>query len=132
MFVLTPLSSRRVVPPSVIFHCAKTGGMTMSRNWTVGIVLCVVLSVPCLSRAADPTPEQLAAAVELLQTMHMDTMFSTSINQMLDMQLKQNPQIEKFRPIMLDFFKKYMSWDAMKDDMAKIYAAEFTTDELKE
>jgi uncharacterized protein len=50
----------------------------------------------------------------------------------VDMQIKANAQIAPFRQVMLDFFAKYMSWDAMKDDMAKIYVEEFTLQELKD
>ena len=82
--------------------------------------------------APAPSPEATAAALELLDTMHMEKVLSDSITTMLDLQLKQNPEIQQFRPIMMDFFKKYMSWDALKDDMAGIYASEFTAAELKQ
>lgn len=102
----------------------------MLRKWIACVALTALIACPLIARAAEPTEEQKAAAMETLKAMKIDEVLENAITSMLDMQLKQNPQIAKFRGVMLDFFKKYMSWDALKDDMAKIYAEEFTVDEL--
>jgi hypothetical protein len=81
-------------------------------------------------RASDATHR--AAAEALLNLMDMDNLLNQSIDQMLDMQVKQNPQIGQFRTQMKAFLSKYMSWASMKDDMIKIYTDEFTEQELKD
>ena len=73
-----------------------------------------------------------AAAESLLTLMDMDNLLNQSIDQMLDMQVKQNPAIGQFKAQMKTFLSKYMSWASMKDDMIKIYMDEFTEQELKE
>ena len=81
-------------------------------------------------RASEQTHRQAAEA--LLSLMDMDKLMSESIDQMLDMQVKQNPAIGQFKAQMKTFLSKYMSWASMKDDMIKIYTDEFTEQELKE
>ena len=64
--------------------------------------------------------------------MDMEKMLSQSVDQMLQMQVQQNPALAPFQAEMKAFLGKYMSWASMKDDMVKLYAAEFTEPELKE
>ena len=65
---------------------------------------------------------QLQAARDLMASMHMDQLYAQIIDKMLDAQLSASPQLMKMRAPMKQFMEKYMGWDAMKDDMAQIYA----------
>ncbi len=86
----------------------------------------------------QPTPARAdeashrAAADALLNLMNMEKLTEQSVDQMLQMQMKQNPAIAPFEQQMRTFLAKYMSWASMKDDMAKIYTSEFTEQELKD
>ena len=82
--------------------------------------------------AAKASADHKAAAMELLETMKLDQLLTQTIDTMLDAQVQQNPQIAPYKKVMKDFFKKYMSWAALKDDMAALYAEEFSAGELKE
>jgi hypothetical protein len=62
----------------------------------------------------------------------MESLLTQSVNQMLDMQVKQNPAIAPYQAEMKNFFGKYMSWASLKDDMVKIYTDEFSESELNE
>ncbi len=84
-----------------------------------------------LSAPADETTHR-ASAEALLNNMEMDKLMSQSIDQMLQMQVQQNPAIAPYQAQMKTFLSKYVSWPAMKDDMVRIYVAEFTEPELKE
>jgi len=100
-----------------------------------GVMLLCLVGVAADTLPAQgkpPSEKQMAAAQELLMAMHLDKTFGESLQNMVDMQIRQNPQIAPFRQVMLDFFAKYMSWEAVRDDMAKIYAEEFTVEELKD
>ncbi len=87
---------------------------------------------PAAAEKSAAAPEAVAAANELLATMDLAKTMDSAINKIVDMQIKQNPMVAPFKQVFLDFFRKYMSWDALKEDMAKIYAEEFTAKELKE
>jgi hypothetical protein len=86
--------------------------------------------LPNLARADEASHR--AAAEALLNLMDMDKLMAQSVDQMLGMQVKQNPSIAPYQQQMKDFLNKYMSWASMKDDMVKIYVSEFTEPELKE
>jgi hypothetical protein len=73
-----------------------------------------------------------AAAEGLLNLMDMDKIMAQSVDQMVTVQVKQNPSIAPFEQQMKAFLNKYMSWASMKADMVKLYADEFTEPELKE
>src|SRR5215211_4572594 len=89
-----------------------------------------VLFHPFAARADEASHR--AAAESLLTNMDMDKLMSQSVDQMLQMQVQQNPAIAPYQTQMKTFLAKYMSWAAMKDDMVKIYVAEFSEPELKE
>jgi hypothetical protein len=69
---------------------------------------------------------------ELFKVMEMPVTYQESIEKMLEVQIKQNPSIAPLKDTMLKFFNKYMGWESMKEDMAKIYMKNFTDKELKE
>ncbi len=71
-------------------------------------------------------------AEKLLNTVGMDKMFNQSIQQMLNIQMKQNPQLLPYKDVMLKFFNKYMSYSSLKNDIIKIYTDTFTQNELKD
>jgi uncharacterized protein len=72
------------------------------------------------------------AVESLFSLMDMDNLLGQSVDQMLAMQVQQNPAIAPFQAQMKTFLNKYMSWASLKDDMAKIYMAEFSESELSE
>ena len=93
--------------------------------------LAAILLVQPLAAHADEAARRKAAE-SLLQLMDMQAVLTQSIDQMLDMQIKQNPMIAPYQQEMKDFFAKYMSWQSLKEDIINIYAAEFTESELAE
>jgi uncharacterized protein len=100
------------------------------KSFLCTLMIVVVFGQMPAVRASDATHR--AAAEALLNLMDMDNLMSQSIDQMLDMQVKQNPAIGQFKDQMKTFLAKYMSWASMKEDMIKIYTDEFTEQELKE
>ncbi|MGZ5024942.1 MAG: DUF2059 domain-containing protein [Chthoniobacterales bacterium] len=94
------------------------------------LLAALVLLQPTALRA-DPASHR-AAAESLLTLMDMDKMMSQSVDQMLQIQIKQNPSLAQYETQMRAFLNKYLSWASMKDDMLTIYTSEFTEDELKQ
>jgi hypothetical protein len=72
----------------------------------------------------------LDATYKLFEAMELATTFEQTIIKSVDIQIQQNPQIAPFRKVMLDFFSKYMGWESMKYDMAKIYISKFSVEEI--
>ncbi|MGI9088895.1 MAG: DUF2059 domain-containing protein [Chthoniobacterales bacterium] len=94
------------------------------------LLLALALLQPLAARADETSHKK--AAENLLALMGMDHLLSQSVDQMLQMQVQQNPQLAQFQPQMKAFLNKYMSWASLKDDMAKVYTEEFTEPELND
>ena len=90
----------------------------------------LALFPPAMTRADEASHRK--AAESLLNLMNMDALLTQSIDQMLQMQTKQNPAIAPYEQEMKAFLKKYMSWASLKDEMTKLYVDEFTESELGE
>ena len=72
------------------------------------------------------------AAESLFASMGMETMINQSVDQMLVVQMQQNPMLAPYQVQVKAFLGKYMSWASLKDDIAKIYMAEFSESEINE
>ncbi len=72
------------------------------------------------------------AASDLLQVMHLDELISQTADSMLQLQLRQNPQLRPFKGVLKEFLNKYVSGDRLKDDFIKLYTETFTEQELME
>jgi hypothetical protein len=73
-----------------------------------------------------------AQATVFLQSMGMEKAMNASIEQMIDHQLQQKPSLQPFRAMMLEFFRKHMSFDVLKDQLAEVYSNAYTANELED
>ncbi|HEU4452291.1 MAG TPA: DUF2059 domain-containing protein [Longimicrobium sp.] len=111
------------------------------------LAIALLAAVPCAAprasaqdaapaQTAAPAPElspsHRAAAMELLQVMNMPTTLDESINTMMEIQLQANPSMRVMESVLRDFFRRHMTWDALKDGYAELYARTFTEDELRQ
>jgi len=95
------------------------------------LLLCAIaLFQPATTRADEASHKK--AVESLFGLMQMENLLSQSVDQMLAMQVQQNPALAPFQAQMKAFLNKYMSWASLKDDMAKLYMAEFSESELNE
>ena len=100
---------------------------TMFHSSLVAALLAIIAS----SARADEKSHRKAAE-ELLKTLGVEKLLQSSIDQVLDLQIKSNPQIAPYRDVMKQFFSKHMSWDSLKTEMIGIYVDALTEDELKQ
>ncbi|WP_197231151.1 DUF2059 domain-containing protein [Novipirellula artificiosorum] len=83
--------------------------------------------------AAEPPSDSHTAAAEVfLEAMNMKEMTQETIDQMLEMQVQQQPQLEMFKDVMKGFLHKHLSYDSLKGEMIDLYKTEFTEEELKQ
>ena len=89
----------------------------------------LLLSISPISQADNKSHvEQVDKLFKLTQ---MEKKIDESVESVLQLQLRQNPQLEKHSKEMRNFFTKYIGWDALKVDLAAMYMETFTEDELK-
>lgn len=76
--------------------------------------------------SAKSEAEKLVVALELDQSM------DRGMENMLAIQMRQNPNLAPFKDVMLKFLRKHMSYKSLKPDLIRIYSEAFTEPELKE
>ena len=97
------------------------------------VALLTILLLPLMPAVASADDgAKLVAAEKLLMELNLKQSLEDSMTAMIDMQIQSSPQMAPFRPIFVDFFKRHMSWESLKDEAAEIYAGEFTESELNE
>ncbi|SFV68552.1 hypothetical protein MNB_SV-13-659 [hydrothermal vent metagenome] len=74
----------------------------------------------------------LSLANELLKTMHMEKTYEGMIANITQIQIQRNQKLKMIEPTIHAFFDKYMGWEALKDDMATMYAKRYSSEELAE
>ena len=72
-----------------------------------------------------------AAAVQLVEVMHLDKLTNDAIDVMMNAQLESNSDLRPYQDLMRAYLAKYMSWDAMRDKYLDIYVEAYTEPELK-
>jgi len=98
-------------------------------NLLVTTTSLMLLSISPLSLADNKS--HLEQVDKLFKLTQMEKKIDESVDSVLQLQLRQNPQLEKHSTEMRSFFTKYIGWDALKVDLAAMYMETFTEDELK-
>ena len=85
----------------------------------------------------SPTPTAnpaaaAAAAQELFKAMHLDTSLNDTSAAMIDSEISRNPGLTPYRQTMLDWLRKYMTWQAMQPELTRMYLDAFSETELKQ
>jgi len=80
----------------------------------------------------EPTAEQRAAALELLEAIDVAGTLEASINTMMEIQMRTNPAVRSVESVMREFFRRHISWNALKGGYTDLYARTFTVDEMRE
>jgi len=119
----------------------------MFKKSLVGIVLFLALLIPTQSFAdANATKEvkdakketqsiskdRVEAAKELLKEMNLKSVYENAVNNSTIRLIKADPKFKKVEDKIKAFYNKYIGWNSMQDDLAKLYAKYYTSDELKD
>lgn len=94
--------------------------------------LVLALTLFAAPARAQSSPEQRAAATELLVAMRAPEMLESSIRGMLDAQLRNAPELAGVQDVLREFVARYVSWEALREQYVEIYARSFTEDELRQ
>ncbi|HNR29860.1 MAG TPA: DUF2059 domain-containing protein [Candidatus Hydrogenedentes bacterium] len=70
------------------------------------------------------------AANQVAGLLHMDRLIEQSYEQTIDAQIIANPDLKPYRELLLDFFRRHMNWDALKEDLLDLYVESFSEAEL--
>ncbi len=71
-------------------------------------------------------------AKKLLEEMNLKKVYEAAVNSSTQRLVRGNSKFKKVEGKIKAFYNKYIGWDSMKDDLAKLYAKYYTADELKD
>ena len=94
-------------------------------------IILFITTILC-SQATFSSDESKIEAESLLDTMNMHMAFEQSVQQMLQLQIQQNPSLAPYKDVMLQFFAKHMNYEGLKPQLIDMYTAAFTESELKD
>ncbi len=94
--------------------------------------LLVIITTLFCAQISKADEASKAEAEILLETINMQQILTQSIEQMLELQLQQNPAMAPYKHVMLQFLSKHMSYESLKPQMLAMYADAFTAAELKD
>lgn len=104
----------------------------MSRRLvTIGLFAACLFLAP-FARAHAHEPSHIQAAEAYLVSTGAEKTHKQTVDQMMDMQIRQLPQLAPYESTMREFMDKYISWDSLKGELITLYADSFTEQELKE
>jgi hypothetical protein len=82
--------------------------------------------------APAPTAAQTAAALELFKSIRLEESIPSTSAAMIESEVRGNPGMTPYRDVMLKWLQKYMTWDAMRPEMIRLYTDTYTEAELKQ
>lgn len=99
----------------------------------LSITTLLFLCTACANMESKPTnSDPRIEAEKLLSIAGMQNALEESMDQMIALQIQQNPSLLPYQQVMKNFLNKHMSFDSMKTELIDIYAETFTAEELRE
>ena len=68
----------------------------------------------------------------LFRLTQMEKKIQESVDSVVQLQLRQNPQLGQHEPAVREFFTKYIGWSALKNDITDMYLTTFNEKELEQ
>jgi hypothetical protein len=82
--------------------------------------------------AAAQEPLRHELALQLLEAMRMPEQVQATLAHVAATQARMNPDLPGLGDLLREFLARYVTWDALKDEYAELYAGAFTEEELRE
>jgi uncharacterized protein len=102
----------------------------MRRLLTALFLLTAVPHAAAAQAGEPPSAARLTAARTLLGQLDMQGTLDASIESSISAQTEANPTLRPYEGVMRSFMRKYMSWEAIGEQIVLIYADSFTEAEL--
>ena len=106
--------------------------MKLERRLALPAILLLSVTSSAWAQGGAPQSSHDRAIIELLEVSRAQETMIGGATAMIDAQVQGNPAIAPFRQVMLDWTKKYLSWEAMRPELIAIYRQAFTEDEVRQ
>ena len=100
-------------------------------NFLSVFTLLVLTITATALHAADNTSHKQQVET-LFRLTQMEKKIQESVDSVVQLQIRQNPQLFTHEKTIHAFFTKYIGWAALKDDLTDMYMRRFTEKELQE
>lgn len=104
----------------------------MMRSHITLLTTILLLSCPAANLLAENNNTHRNQVETLFKLTQMEKKIEESVDSVVQLQLRQNPQLSAHKATMDQFFEKHIGWQALKEDIAEMYMSAFTEKELKE
>lgn len=95
-------------------------------------ILALFVALPIISASVRADEESHRIAVEeFFKTTNAEETYQKSLEAMVDLQVKSNPQLAPLRAVMLEFFNEYVSWSKILPQVTALYVETFSEEEIK-
>jgi hypothetical protein len=104
----------------------------MKFSTTFSTTIAIVLSMCSAGLNAVETNSHRQQVETLFQLTQMEKKIQESVDSVVQLQLRQNPQLAQHQQTVHAFFEKHMGWAALKNDITEMYMRSFTEKELEQ
>jgi hypothetical protein len=102
----------------------------MPTNPLLTALVAVLLLVACPVGADEASHRE--AVVTLFRLTAMEQKIDTSVDDLLSLQLQQNPELAPNSVIVRDFLERTIGWNALQPELLVMYQAAFSEEELRQ
>ncbi len=95
-------------------------------------VLLFTLTIAGSAGALADAASHRAAVEKLFELTHMQQKIDVSVNNVMALQLRQNPALREHEDLLKTFLENNIGWAGMKEDLVTMYMQAFTEAELDE
>ena len=104
--------------------------MKQSNLLSAVTLLLLTLTTTVLHAADNASHKQQVET--LFRLTQMEKKIQDSVDSVVQLQLRQNPQVGQHEQAMREFFTKYIGWKALKNDITEMYLTTFNEKELEQ
>jgi len=97
---------------------------------TVAVV--AILACQQVAIAQDQVSTHEQAVREFLDLMGVQRSMMAGATTMVDLQIQGNPALAPYREVILEWTRRYLTWDEIGPQLVKIYKESFTEPEVRE
>ena len=100
-------------------------------NLLSAVTLLLLTLTTTVLHAADSASHKQQVET-LFRLTQMEKKIQDSVDSVVQLQLRQNPQVGQHEQAVREFFEKHIGWSALKNDITEMYLATFDEKELEQ
>lgn len=102
----------------------------MKKTNLLSLITIAVLTLTATVLHAADNASQKQQVETLFRLTQMEKKIQESVDSVVQLQIRQNPQLAQHKKTMHNFFTKHIGWSALKDELADMYMKKFSEQEL--